>query len=99
MPQIWMTYLELAGLVDCSPEQARALAIDRHLKRKHSHDGQTRIQLNAELSWLFVAKVREIQFDTDEAVAGLRQVHRQMAGGTLGDAIESSHGGARAAGR
>jgi hypothetical protein len=79
MPQIWMTYTELAGLMNCPLNEVRPLVIARALKRKHSSDGETRAKLDAELSWMFVEKIRETPIDVDTAVAQLRRVHCEMA--------------------
>jgi hypothetical protein len=45
MPQIWMTYDELAGLLDCDSGAAREIALIRQWHRRRSSDGQTRVKL------------------------------------------------------
>jgi hypothetical protein len=42
MPQIWMTYGEIAGLLGCDEGVARTRAAIRSLDRKKSRDGLTR---------------------------------------------------------
>jgi hypothetical protein len=54
MPQIWMTYAELATLIECDPNEARKRAIEQMLDRKKSRDGHTRVKLNLPLTSLFM---------------------------------------------
>jgi hypothetical protein len=79
MPQIWMTYDELATLCGCSPMEARDQARYLSLPRRKCSDGATRAKLNAALAMKFFASLRETDFDLDGAVAALREMHRQMA--------------------
>lgn len=80
MPQIWMTYDELATLSGCSAAEARLQALHLSLDRRKSRDGNTRVKLNLALMACFFETVREAEFDLDEAVAALRDAHRQMSG-------------------
>ena len=75
VPQIWMTYEELAGLLDCNPVEARERAHLAQLDRKISRDGRTRAKLNAELSAIFIERLKSIDLFTDQAVDRLRHVH------------------------
>ena len=79
MPQIWMTYDEIAGLLGCSADTARAKAVYRSLDRKKSRDGLTRVKLDVEWTAHFVAAIREADPALDEAVRGLQTVHSEMA--------------------
>ncbi len=79
MPQIWMTYPELADLVGCTPEQARMQVANRALDRRRSHDGQTRVKLDMQWTELFVEKIRGTNSDLDQAIVELRQLHAEMA--------------------
>jgi hypothetical protein len=54
MPQIWLTYDELADVMDCDPADARDNAIAIGLDRRKCHDGQTRAKLNALLTEAFL---------------------------------------------
>ncbi|SFP80665.1 hypothetical protein SAMN05216330_110183 [Bradyrhizobium sp. Ghvi] len=45
MPQIWMTYDELATLCECTGSEARLRAIHLSLDRRKSRDGATRVKL------------------------------------------------------
>jgi hypothetical protein len=60
MPQIWMTYVELARLLHCSPEEAREQAIAVQADRKKSRDGLSRVKLNAAWMELFIGYVRGV---------------------------------------
>ena len=40
MPQIWLTYDELAALMNCNPARAREAAIAFRLDRRKSRDGR-----------------------------------------------------------
>ena len=66
MPQIWMTYDELATLSGCSAAEARVLALHLSLDRRKSRDGNTRVKLDLALTARFFASFREAEFDLDE---------------------------------
>jgi len=80
MPQIWMTYDELAILSGCSAAEARMQAMHLSLDRRKSRDGNTRVKLNLALMARFFETVREAEFDLDDAITALRDAHRQMSG-------------------
>lgn len=80
MPQIWMTYDELAALSGCSAAEARMQALHLSLDRRKSRDGNTRVKLNLALMARFIETIRETEFDLDEAITALREAHRQMSG-------------------
>jgi len=79
MPQIWMTYDELATLSGCTPAEARMRAIHLSLDRRSSRDGATRVKLDLALTAKFFASVREADFDLDSTIEALQATHRQMA--------------------
>jgi hypothetical protein len=79
MPQIWMTYDELAALCGCSVTEARLCARHLSLDRRKSRDGATRVKLDLALTARFFASIRESDFDLDAAIDSLRNTHRQMA--------------------
>ena len=79
MPQIWMTYDELATLCECSSSEARLRSIHLSLDRRKSRDGATRVKLDLALTARFLASVRESDFDLDSAIEALQATHRQMA--------------------
>jgi len=78
MPQIWMTYEEIAGLIGCAPEEACARAIDAHLDRKRSRDGKTRVKLGPAWTAVFIARLRGESDPLDPAIAELRAMHARM---------------------
>lgn len=78
MPQIWMTYDEIAGLLGCSADAARAKAVYRSLDRKKSRDGLTRVKLDSDWTAHFVAAIREADPPLDEAIRGLQTIHGEM---------------------
>lgn len=85
MPQIWMTYDELATLSGCSAAEARVQAMHLSLDRRKSRDGNTRVKLNLALMARFFETIRETELDLDEAITALRDAHRQMSGAMLVD--------------
>ncbi len=50
MPQIWLTYDELAALMSCDPAAARGAALAIRLDRRKSRDGKTRAKLTPSLT-------------------------------------------------
>lgn len=79
MPQIWMTYDEIAGLVGCNVEQARPLVAARHLDRKKSRDGKTRVKLDMLWTAAFIERIRDTDHGLDRAISELRNLHNKMA--------------------
>lgn len=80
MPQIWMTYEEVADLLDCGGDEVLTRVRDERLDCKISHDGHKRVKLNLALTGLFLDRVRATALPLDRAVANLRQMHNLMAG-------------------
>lgn len=85
MPQIWMTYEELATLSGCTAAEARVQALHLSLDRRKSRDGNTRVKLNVALMARFFETIRESEFGLDDAITALREAHRQMSGGLSSD--------------
>jgi hypothetical protein len=75
MPQIWMTYEELAGMLDCPVTEARERIRLECLDRKISRDGKTRVKLSAAMVGLFIERLKTIDVAIDRAVEDLRHVH------------------------
>jgi hypothetical protein len=97
MPQIWMTYGELADLMECSPKRASDYGRQEGLDRKASRDGKTRVKLNLTLMELFVSRIRGASTQPlDQAIEDLRDVHARMRAyegqdqSAVGDATELS---------
>ena len=78
MPQIWMTYDEIAGLLGCDASQARAHAAKHSLDRKKSRDGLTRVKLDQDCVAFFIARIRGADTDLDRAILQLRDVHGEL---------------------
>jgi hypothetical protein len=79
MPQIWITYDELARLCGCGSVEARLLVSHLSLDRKKSRDGLTRIKLNLALTAKFFDMIKEADYNLDAAIEELYQTYRQMA--------------------
>ena len=82
MPQIWMTYGEIAGLLGCDEGQARTHAAIRSLDRKKSRDGLSRVKLDHYCMAFFFAKIRGADADLDRAILELREVHSELVRST-----------------
>ena len=79
MPQIWMTYREIADMLGFDTDTARAETIRRPLDRKKSRDGSTRAKLDLELTALFVAAIRDADPALDQAIHDLRAMGNAMS--------------------
>jgi hypothetical protein len=79
MPQIWMTYDEIADLVGCGAHEAREHSIAQELDHKKSRDGLTRVKLDLPLVTMFIAKIRATDSALDEATRKLREIRNNMA--------------------
>jgi len=79
MPQIWMTYDELAALTGCSAADVRDIARQRALDRKRSRDGETRIKLDLLWTALFIERIRGADIALEQAIEDLRAIHAEMA--------------------
>jgi hypothetical protein len=79
MPQIWMTYGEIAGLLGCTAEAARAQAVVRSLDRKKSRDGLTRVNLDSDWTAQFVVAIRDADPALDQAIRDLYIIRSEMA--------------------
>jgi hypothetical protein len=84
VPQIWLTYDELAALMNCDPAQAREAAIAFRLDRRRSRDGQTRAKLTPPLAEAFLHEVLRQRLDQEiAACAGdLRAMRDRMTAGS-----------------
>ena len=80
MPQIWLTYEELAALMECDPAAARSAASAIQLDRRKSRDGNTRAKLSPLLTEAFLDGVLRQRFDQEiAACAGdLRAMRERM---------------------
>ena len=80
MPQIWITYERIAGLLDISVAEAREWVHQQHLGRKISRGGKKRAKLSLEMMSIFIARIRAPEHSLDEAIADLRRVHGLLSG-------------------
>ena len=80
MPQIWMTYEELAGMLDCSVAEVRERTLLQKLDRKLSRDGKKRVKLSVELAGVFINRVKASESSLDRSINDLRQAHLAMSG-------------------
>jgi hypothetical protein len=94
MPQIWMTYDEIADLLGCDSDAARAQAMHRSLDRKKSRDGSTRVKLDLEWTARFIAAIREADPALDQAIRELRVMGDVMSqgGGAAAECKAMDHG-------
>lgn len=81
MPQIWLTYDELAALMDCDPRTARNAAATIPLDRRRSRDGHTRAKLSPSLTEAFLDAVMQQRLDRQVAACAvdLRAIHDRMS--------------------
>jgi hypothetical protein len=82
VPQIWMTYDELAALMKCDPAAARAAATTLPLDRRRSRDGQTRAKLSPSLAEAFIESQMRLRLErvADACAGDLAAMHDRMAG-------------------
>lgn len=81
MPQIWLTYDELAAFMGCDPERARGTALAIRLDRRKSRDGRTRVKLTASLTEAFLDGVlqRRIEQEIAASAGDLWAIRERMA--------------------
>lgn len=81
MPQIWLTYDELAALMDCDWAEARGAAAAIPLDRRKSRDGHTRAKLTPSLTEAFLDGVLQQRLEPEIAACAsdLRTIHERMA--------------------
>jgi hypothetical protein len=84
VPQIWLTYDELAALMGCDLEGARGGAAAIGLDRRKSRDGRTRAKLTHSLTEVFLDGVLEQRLEQEiAACAGdLRLMRERMTAKT-----------------
>lgn len=81
VPQIWLTYDELAAWMNCDRAEARVAAVTIGLDRRKSRDGQTRAKLTPPLAKAFLDDILQQRLEQEiAACAGdLRLMHERMA--------------------
>jgi hypothetical protein len=78
MPQIWMTYEELAGMLDCTVMEAREIVHLERLDRKISRDGKKRAKLSIAMVAMFIERLKTGEFVMNHAVDELRRLRDLM---------------------
>jgi hypothetical protein len=81
VPQIWLTYDELATLLSCDVAAARATTLAIPLDRRKSRDGHTRTKLNAQLTEGFLDQLAQHWIDREVAACAgdLHMMRERMA--------------------
>ena len=79
MPQIWMTYDEIAALMGCTTDAVRVQVAYRCLDRKKSRDGVTRVKLDSDWTAHFLAASRDVDPALDQAIRDLQTIRSEMA--------------------
>lgn len=78
MPQIWMTYQEIATLLDCDIEQAQSKVEHRLLDRRKSRDGRTRVKLDPVWTARFYTSIGASDQGLNHAIDDLKTAHAEM---------------------
>jgi hypothetical protein len=81
VPQIWLTYDELAALMNCGREEARGAAAAFQLDRRKSRDGQIRAKLTPSLTKAFLDGLLRLRLEQELATctSDLWAMHQSMA--------------------
>lgn len=74
MPQIWLSYPELAAFLGCAVDDARPAAIDEGWSRRQCHDGLTRVKLEPADAERYMRSCVEASRQVDRQVTSLRAV-------------------------
>jgi hypothetical protein len=82
VPQIWLTYDELADLMNCDVAGARGAAVAIRLDRRKSFDGQTRAKLTPPLAEAFLEGMlrQRLEREMDACAGDLQAIRQRMAG-------------------
>jgi hypothetical protein len=93
MPQLWLTYEELADLVRCSSEAAREGVAENGWPRRRCSDGQTRIKISSGLAHSYMlgyaARFGEIRQPAEGSVHELQALAGDFARGMHEIAVPS----------
>lgn len=74
MPQIWLSYPELAAFLGCAVHDARPAAVDGGWSRRRCSDGLTRVKLSPAAAERYMRSCTEASAQIDEQVASLREI-------------------------
>ena len=78
MPQIWMTYEQLAEMLGCTVMEARARVQLECLDRKISRAGEKRAKLSVAMTDIFIEQIKTGALAMDQTVGDLRTIHGLM---------------------
>jgi hypothetical protein len=80
VPQIWLTYDELAVLMNCDAASARSTAMAFRLDRRRSRDGRTRAKLTPLLAEVFFDKAlrQRLEHEIAACAGDLRAMCERM---------------------
>lgn len=95
MPQIWLTYDELATLMGCDQSEVRGAVSAIPLHRRKSRDGRTRVKLNDSLTGAFLdaALQQRVEQEIATCASDLRTIQERMAGRSVAtSALRTSPG-------
>ncbi len=84
MPQLWLTYAELADELSCTPDEARSSAALRGWNLKQSPDGHARVSLPADM-------IRTYIVETARRYAALDRQADTMSDALRGALLRISH--------
>jgi hypothetical protein len=82
MPQIWMTYEELAAMLESTVMEARERVHVEDLDRKISRDGKKRVKLSMAMTSIFIEQLKTGDSAMVRAIEDLRKVHDLMKQGS-----------------
>lgn len=74
MPQIWLSYPELAAFLECAVDDARPAAINEGLTRRRCRDGLTRVKLTPADAERYMRSCIEASTQIDHQVDALRAI-------------------------
>jgi hypothetical protein len=80
VPQIWLTYDELASMMNCDLAGARGAAAAIRLDRRKSCDGQTRAKLTPSLTEAFLEGMlrQRLESEIEACSSDLRAIRERM---------------------
>lgn len=86
MPQIWLSYPELAAFLGCALDDARPAAIDEGWSRRQCSDGVTRVKLRPADAESYMRSCAEASTQIDGQVVSLRAILDEVRIGVSGTA-------------
>lgn len=81
MPQIWLSYPELAAFLGCRADDARPAAIEEGWSRRRCRDGLTRVKLTPADAERYMRSCAEASTQINQQVASLRAILSEARSG------------------